>query len=628
MSKMYSNDKIKLHIRGNSQNPDNRNTTGYNGTPRYSSIQSRLKFKHRPRIDKDLRTKLAAKLIKRDNHDYTSNEDSNVNRSLRSIIFRNKEIQIKSGPMPLRRPHLQSDIRSKTYSSGEISWYKISTSFGNKYDKDYIIHKLLKITAPLTFIPIMYRVIGQEAVFYVDDQRTASTLLDCDRKITTPDNFKISVKVKPGYPNCQIDETLKTKLKIAMARRYITANKALDLSCFHHDPELVENHFCALFRPEMMMTVLEIAGQAIPNLEALNLDNNRLSVLEKLNVLQEKFANLKVLHIGDNKIRSLHQIDELGDLKLNEFRLEGNPLCDRYQNRFDDYVRDIRERFPKLLRLDGVELPKPISFDVSDEGTKIPLSHRVFTANAKAQEIAYQFMQQYFTIFDGESRQPLLDAYHEQAVFDLVITPCSTIHEFKHYFDVNRNLFRINDVTKRKRLLKQGRLSVVSCISEIPKTRHFSNTFTMDIALVTDTMMVITVTGIFKEIGTKDEPLRYFDRTFIIVPEGTGYCIKNEQLQLSPPTFSQANQMIEGPTVTFIPEPVANVVATPSSNSASEPTDETKNNMAIELSRMTNMNLNWSLKCLREVKWSFTIAVSAFNEFFQRGQIPQEAFEK
>lgn len=49
----------------------------------------------------------------------------------------------------------------------------------------------------------------------------------------------------------------------------------------------------------------------------------------------------------------------------------------------------------------------------------------------------------------------------------------------------NRNLYRINDTNKRQKLLKQGRLPVVSFISEIPQTSHYLNTFTMDISLVT-----------------------------------------------------------------------------------------------------------------------------------------------
>lgn len=53
------------------------------------------------------------------------------------------------------------------------------------------------------------------------------------------------------------------------------------------------------------------------------------------------------------------------------------------------------------------------------------------------------------------------------------------------YLMENRNLYRINDTNKRQKLLKQGRLPVVSFISEMPQTSHYLNTFTMDISLIT-----------------------------------------------------------------------------------------------------------------------------------------------
>lgn len=84
------------------------------------------------------------------------------------------------------------------------------------------------------------------------------------------------------------------------------------------------------------------------------------------------------------------------------------------------YTRDMN--FCYIIRKDGTELPRPIVFDVIDEAAKVPPSQRMFVADMKAQEIASQFLQQYFTIFDSENRQPLLDAYDEHACFSMTIT--------------------------------------------------------------------------------------------------------------------------------------------------------------------------------------------------------------
>lgn len=54
--------------------------------------------------------------------------------------------------------------------------------------------------------------------------------------------------------------------------------------------------------------------------------------------------------------------------------------------------------------------------------------------------------------------------------------------------------------------------------------------------------MSLTVSGMFKELksGHKIPPLRYFFRTLVIVPAGTGFCIVNEELHVSNATPEQA----------------------------------------------------------------------------------------
>lgn len=81
-----------------------------------------------------------------------------------------------------------------------------------------------------------------------------------------------------------------------------------------------------------------------------------------------------------------------------------------------------------------MELPKPILFDVADEGNKMPPSQRMFVANAKAQEIASQFLQQYFLIFDSENRQPLLDAYVEHACFSMTMSYTHSTNKYVYTY--------------------------------------------------------------------------------------------------------------------------------------------------------------------------------------------------
>lgn len=142
--------------------------------------------------------------------------------------------------------------------------------------------------------------------------------------------------------------------------------------------------------------------------------------------------------------------------------------------------------------------------------------------------------------------------------------------------------------------------------------------------------MLTTVTGLFKELDKKEQPIRYFNRTFIIVPEGSGYCIRNEQLHISQPTDTQLRQLNNQNSETQITNPGS---YTPSSSGTAKSLsvqlpEDVKQQMTMTLSQQTNMNLEWSLKCLEEVLWNYDNALSAFQEFYKRGQIPAEAFNK
>lgn len=590
----------------------------------------RVSFKPQGRSGRDIPRSLALAL----DDDIPMAGTSNNNNRQVVVWGRNRGLSRgRNSPLPHREFRSNFSSRPQQVPAGETNWYKITIPYGQKYTKDYILNSLNGISTE-AFVPIMYKTVGYEATFYVDDHKAASALLNCDRKITTTDGFKIRVKVKPGLPQCEINDELKERLKQAMVKRYVQETNALDLSKFHQDPDLIADYFCALSRPIMLMAVLDIVSEYVPTLEALNLDGNKLHLIERLDVLYKKFPRLKILYIGDNKIREINQLDAIKELHLEELRLVGNPICNRYKSRQNDYISDVRKRFPKLLRLDGMELPRPILFDVVNDTTKVPPTQRLFVTDAKAQDIASQFLQQYFIIFDSENRHPLLDAYDEHARFSLTVTSSSQNNDkLSAYITENRNLFRINNSNKRQKLLKLGRLPVLSFIVELPRTRHHLHTFTMDISVVTEGMMVITVTGLFDELNNKNDQLRYFNRTFIIVPRGSGYCICNEQIHISLPTeeqrkkfesehFSEAEMSDEskstGPkTLSSLPETQIPPLS-----------EDVKRQMALTLSQQTNMNSEWSLKCLEEVQWNYDNAIAAFQELFKHGQIPSEAFTK
>ncbi|KAF3422434.1 hypothetical protein E2986_13475 [Frieseomelitta varia] len=190
-------------------------------------------------------------------------------------------------------------------------------------------------------------------------------------------------------------------------------------------------------------------------------------MVETLRILKLKLLKLKILHIGDNEVKDIEEIDATKDLELKELKLAGNPICNDYQT----LIKDVQKRCPELLRLDGMDLQKPILSDAVDAGKIMPASERMLAANAQAQRIANQFLEQYFLIFDSDKRGSLLSAYTRDA--------CLTV--FDRHHNSNPNILngylmddRRRNTKKRQKLLKQRRLQIVTYLSEMPRTSPMS----------------------------------------------------------------------------------------------------------------------------------------------------------
>lgn len=185
----------------------------------------------------------------------------------------------------------------------QMGWYQVTIQYGAKYDKQMIFKLILDAVLPSTFIPHYYKIDGDNktASFFVDEFDIADKINKLDRKLELPDGFKIMLRVKGSIPQQKVDDGLKERMKNAMGKRYNPATKALDLTKFHADPDLTDI-FCALFRPPMMTAAIDIIAENIPDLEALNLNDNKLNMLDHLKVIPQKLKSLKILYLGNNKV--------------------------------------------------------------------------------------------------------------------------------------------------------------------------------------------------------------------------------------------------------------------------------------------------------------------------------------
>lgn len=138
----------------------------------------------------------------------------------------------------------------------------------------------------------------------MDDYKVAEKLNNMDKDIQLPDGYRLLIKVSTGCPTVDVNAAMKEKMKLAMVKRYSSITKALDLTRFHADPDLTLL-FCALFKPIILLAVIDIIAENIPDIEAINLSENKIQMLSHLKRLANKLPKLKVLHLGNNKVRQV-----------------------------------------------------------------------------------------------------------------------------------------------------------------------------------------------------------------------------------------------------------------------------------------------------------------------------------
>ncbi|XP_043077363.1 nuclear RNA export factor 1 isoform X1 [Puntigrus tetrazona] len=504
------------------------------------------------------------------------------------------------------------------------NWFKMTIPFGKKYDKEWLLSSLQSVCS-MPFHAVHYHTDGNKAQFYVEDSTTANALFKVSRKITDKDGYKVTVIMNSCPPPALIHTDLKAAdlehLKQCMAKRFDGSQQALDLNNIRVDPDLVsQNIEVTLNRRNSMLAVIKIIEENIPELICLNLSNNRLFRLDDLADIVNKVPNLKILNLSHNELKTERELDKLKGLKLVELSLEGNPLGGHYKNQAD-YVSAVRERFPKLLKLDGHVLPTPIGFDLEVAPSTLPPCKTSYFCSEEIKNIILCFLQQYYSIYDSGDRQPLLDAYHDGAAFSLSI-PFTLQNASKsslgEYQKDSRNIRRMkDDPTTRFRLIKHTRLNVVAFLNELPKTQHDIASLIVDVNTYTATLLAFTVSGVFKETDSKArDSFRAFSRVFIAVPAGNaGLCIVNDELFVRNATTEEIRRAFVAPAPTPSSSPVPTLSA---------PQQE----MLSAFSQKSGMNLEWSQKCLQDNDWDFDRAAQIFTGLKAQGKIPDVAFVK
>ncbi|XP_036127254.1 nuclear RNA export factor 2-like [Molossus molossus] len=401
------------------------------------------------------------------------------------------------------------------------------------------------------------------------------------------------------------------QLKLTMNKRYDVSHKALDLQSLRYDPGFAHLHInIILNRRSCMAATLQIIEKNFPELLSLNLHNNRLYQLDGLSDIIQMAPTIKILNLSKNELKSTWELDKIKGLKLEELWLEDNPLCHTFPDQ-SMYISAIRKCFPKLLRLDGQDLPPPTTVNIDRPYISKPLKESCNGSDVLKTQVL-QFLQQYYLIYDSGDRQRLLGAYHDEACFSLTIPfiwDNPAISSLFEYFKDNINMEILKDPNLHFQLLKYTKHDIVSSLCALPKTHHDLSSFLVDVWFQSERILCFCVSGVFREVdGRSQGTLRAFTRTFIVTPaSNSSIFIVNDELFVRDATPSEIQKSFSIPVPTLSQE---------------------QQEMVQVFSTQSGMKPQWSQKCLQDNEWNYTRAAQVFTMLKIEGKIPEEAFKQ
>lgn len=480
--------------------------------------------------------------------------------------------------------------------------------------------------------------------------------------------------------------------------RYNQYTNSLDLSSFQSDPlfQKLNETPRGLIHNSVMVTISDYVSRHLAHIKGIRLNNNNLRTLDFVSSLVYAAPNVVELDMANNAISRIEEIAKFSGWQLESVHFENNEFIIGYNNNFAAYTKDIHTHFPLVSYLDGVSViplaTRPSGYTSSQP---IPKFKAGYHTDESMKKMAENFIIEFFGFYDSldpeQSRQKLINAYDSNATFSYSIC---TLPDTKFVERGDTEVFGTyvrnshNIVMQQKwqafrdRLLFRGPMDIAVALSKLPKTEHVKQSFLLDFNLVSNSLMVITLQGIFRDGKTRiGEPLnssteyKFFVRQFAIIPKTEGLAILSDILQITPVSTQRMehyNNLLKNAAISSISSQQLDGMAPPPPSpqqqlsllnpqtllsgmaGTSSGTFPIKNEMAteggIQQQQQTNLfinpsttnNLNartemvkqfclfsgmkpdWSEKCLQDCAWSWEDATRAFANI--RAQIPPEAF--
>ena len=445
---------------------------------------------------------------------------------------------------------------------------------------------------------------------------------------------------------------IREKMTAMLSRRYNAESKLLDLSLLGTDPEFQNTGIFdtdsrqSKFFPAIMKvcdSLFESAQQKREAVESVSLASNNLSTVSAVTELAQTLPDIKNLDLSGNNIKDLNGLTPWRRKfrSLSILVLSGNPL----ETNAPNYQQEIMGWFPTLKTLDTTQIR-------SDEDVALALKSK-FPLPIRAPDfrdevsVGENFVKQFFPGYDTD-RAALANGFYDAAsTFSLsvnVSAPRGQEHQpagWDMYIKKSRNLTKIHNLPARMSRSYKGPESIREVWLTLPTTRHpdllaESNKWCIECHsipglpdLVTQSPhgvggLIVTVHGEFGEVNVATGEItshRSFDRTFILGPGGGigGIRVVNDILTLRAHGGHDAWKPTEDPaTVPQVPNEVPVGPSLPEgfgvASDSKSPEQAQKELVALELSKVTRMTLEYSAMCLEQTAWELESAVKAFEE--------------
>eukprot|EP00124_Ichthyophonus_hoferi_P002793 Ihof_evm4s207 gene=Ihof_evmTU4s207 len=449
--------------------------------------------------------------------------------------------------------------RGRAPSRSSVAFYNV----GSNVDQSAFITFLSKMINMPRFSYEQLRVFktheGTSGINMETDFEVARSLRSLDG--IKYNSNKLSVKIRPlrtdepanrggrkGFSSSSKDLTPQEmdELIAFLGARYNAEAQLIGLASLEEaNPRYRTNDRC------FISALIKLLGDNCPNVESIDISKNKISRLEDWRALGKALPHLKNLHLGDNNIRDVREIDHLASMKgsVMELILTGNPITSH-----ETYQSEVRKRFPKLMMLDMVALPPPVNFMLPE--TTMPPSQRfLLNVPETVQQQIFSFLESYYNLYDSTpvGRADLINAYGSNATFSLSVMDRGSNKSYSRhgFYTFNRNLKRVDNIAKRSDLLYTSPVDIISVLKQLPATQHDLQQLGVDMWTLINNVFSVRLSGPFIEM-TPTQPKnkdRCFHRTFVLQFDANGGAqIINDVLAILPIDYNAPPP--PGPTAT------------------------------------------------------------------------------